>query len=135
MSGLYSIRVNDQYRIVFRFSNGKRELACCPDYRIPTHLGQSRLSGLPRPMRLTQAEQARRLGITLSRVHELIGGKCGVALATARLLAELFENSAEFSMNLQSKHDLSRAGSEMKKSKRRNPGQQRDGSADRWAQD
>jgi proteic killer suppression protein len=32
MAGLYSIRVNDQYRIVFRFRNGGCEEVRCTDY-------------------------------------------------------------------------------------------------------
>ena len=30
--GSFSIRVNDQYRIVFRFQNGQAAEVCCTDY-------------------------------------------------------------------------------------------------------
>ena len=32
LAGKYSIRVNEQYRIVFRFENGQSSEVCCTDY-------------------------------------------------------------------------------------------------------
>jgi addiction module HigA family antidote len=83
-----------------------------PANRIATHSGQILLSEFLEPMHLTQAQLARS---RLNRVHELVRPERGVTPATALLLAEHFENAAEFSMNLQSNYDLSRARSDMKK--------------------
>jgi antitoxin HigA-1 len=76
-----------------------------PASRIATHSGQILLSEFPDPMHLTHAQLARS---RLNRVHELVRAERGVTPATALLLAEHFENAAEFSMNLQSNYDLSR---------------------------
>ena len=86
-----------------------------PRHRIATHPGQILLQEFLDPMGLTQAELARALGIPLNRVNELVRGKRGVTPETALLLAGYFKNSAEFWMNLQTAHDLTRALREMRK--------------------
>jgi addiction module HigA family antidote len=87
-----------------------------PRDRIATHPGQILLQEFLEPLGLTQAELARVLGIPLNRVNELVRGKRGVTPKTALLLAEYFKNSAEFWMNLQTAHDLTRTLQEMRKS-------------------
>jgi len=86
-----------------------------PNYRIATHPGQILLQEFLEPMGLTQAELARALAIPLNRVNELVRGKRGITPETALLLSGYFKNSAEFWMNLQSAHDLTRALQEMRK--------------------
>jgi addiction module HigA family antidote len=86
-----------------------------PKHRIATHPGQILLQEFLEPLRLTQAELARALGIPLNRVNELVRGKRGITPETAILLAGYFKNSAEFWMNLQTAHDLTRALHEMRK--------------------
>jgi antitoxin HigA-1 len=86
-----------------------------PSHRIATHPGQILLQDFLEPLNLTQAELARALGIPLNRVNELVRGKRGITPETAILLAGYFKNSAEFWMNLQSAHDLTRALHEMRK--------------------
>jgi len=86
-----------------------------PNYRIATHPGQILLQEFLEPLGLTQAELARALAIPLNRVNELVRGKRGVTPETALLLAGHFKNSAEFWMNLQTAHDLTRARNEMHK--------------------
>ncbi len=61
------------------------------------------------PLGLSQAELARRLGIPINRVNELVRGKRGITPETAILFAGYFKNSPEFWMNLQTAHDLTRA--------------------------
>lgn len=85
-----------------------------PSHRIATHPGQILLQEFLEPMGLTQAELARSLDIPLNRVNELVRGKRGVTPETALLLAGYFKNSAEFWMNLQTAHDLTRAIHERK---------------------
>jgi addiction module HigA family antidote len=58
---------------------------------------------------LSQAELARVLHIPQNRVNELVRGKRGVTPETALLLSAYFRNSAEFWMNLQSAHELTKA--------------------------
>ncbi|MGA2859346.1 MAG: HigA family addiction module antitoxin [Candidatus Sulfotelmatobacter sp.] len=86
-----------------------------PNNRIATHPGEILREEFLQPMRLSQADLARALKIPTNRVNELIRGKRGVTPATALLLAAYFGNSAEFWMNLQTAHDLTRARREMRK--------------------
>src|SRR5271156_3599536 len=86
-----------------------------PSHRIATHPGQVLLQEFLEPLGLTQAELARALAIPLNRVNELVRGKRGVTPETALLLAGYFKNSAEFWMNLQTAHDLTRARQEIRK--------------------
>ena len=86
-----------------------------PSHRIATHPGKILLQEFLEPLGLTQAELARSLDIPLNRVNELVRGKRGVTPETALLLARYFKNSAEFWMNLQTAHDLTRALHEMRK--------------------
>jgi antitoxin HigA-1 len=86
-----------------------------PRHRIATHPGQVLLHEFLEPMGLTQAQLARALAIPLNRVNELVRGKRGVTPETAILLAGYFKNSAEFWMNLQTAHDLTRVSHEMHK--------------------
>jgi addiction module HigA family antidote len=85
-----------------------------PTHRIATHPGKILLQEFLEPMSLTQAALARALAIPLNRVNELVRGKRGITPETALLLAGYFKNSAEFWMNLQTTHDLSRVRQEMR---------------------
>jgi addiction module HigA family antidote len=85
------------------------------NHRMATHPGQILLREFLDPMGLTQTELARSLAIPLNRVNELVRGKRGVTPETALLLAGYFKNSAEFWMNLQTAHDLTRVRHEARK--------------------
>jgi antitoxin HigA-1 len=86
-----------------------------PNFRPATHPGTILEEEFLRPLHLTQAKLARAMQIPLNRVNELVRGKRGITPQSALLLAEYFGNSAEFWMNLQTAHDLSRARQEMRK--------------------
>jgi addiction module HigA family antidote len=86
-----------------------------PSHRIATHPGQILLKEFLEPSRLTQARLAREIGIPQNRVNELVRGKRGVTPQTAWLLSGYFGNSAEFWMNLQTAHDLTRARMDLRK--------------------
>jgi addiction module HigA family antidote len=86
-----------------------------PSPRIATHPGQILLQEFLDPLGLTQAELARALSVPLNRVNELVRGKRGITPETALLLAGYFKNSAEFWMNLQTAHDLTRTLHELRK--------------------
>lgn len=58
------------------------------------------------PQGIGQADAARRLGISLNRLNEIILGKRGVSADTALRLARLFETSPQFWMRLQADWDL-----------------------------
>ena len=81
-----------------------------PAHRVTTHPGEILLGEFLEPLRLSQAGLARALHIPQNRINELVRGKRGITPETAILLAEYFGTSAEFWMNLQSAHDLTKAG-------------------------
>lgn len=62
---------------------------------------------------VSQAECARRMGISTNRLNELERGKRGVTPETALLFSALSETTAEFWMNLQVAHDLWQAWQKM----------------------
>ncbi|HUS19369.1 MAG TPA: HigA family addiction module antitoxin [Terriglobales bacterium] len=80
-----------------------------PKHRIALHPGVILLEEFLKPGGMTQASLAEALDIPLNRVNEIVKGKRGVTAETALLLSAHFKNSAEFWMNLQVAHDLSKA--------------------------
>lgn len=87
-----------------------------PSQRVTVHPGEVLLKEFLEPLRLTQARLAREIGVPQNRVNELVRGKRGMTPKTALLLSEYFRNSAEFWMNLQSAHDLTKARAQRKPS-------------------
>jgi addiction module HigA family antidote len=61
------------------------------------------------PMGLGQVEAARRLGISLNRLNEIVLGKRGITADTALKLARLFKMSPQFWVRLQADWDLQQA--------------------------
>jgi addiction module HigA family antidote len=74
--------------------------------RPPTHPGQVLLEEFLLPLDLSQAEAARRMGVSTNRLNELVRGKRGVTAETALRLGELLGTSPEFWLNLQMTFDL-----------------------------
>ena len=68
----------------------------CPDAILASH-------------RIGQVEAARRLGISLNRLNEIVLGKRGITADTALRLARLFKTSPQFWMRLQADWDLHEA--------------------------
>ena len=62
-----------------------------------------------KPSGLGQVEAARRLGISLNRLNEIVLGKRGITADTALRLARLFTMSPQFWMRLQADWDLHQA--------------------------
>jgi addiction module HigA family antidote len=86
-----------------------------PTHRVAIHPGKVLLEEFLEPMQLSQVDLARALRIPTNRVNEIIRGKRGITPRTALLLAAYFGNSAEFWMNLQTAHDLTRFRNEARK--------------------
>jgi addiction module HigA family antidote len=61
------------------------------------------------PLGMSQVEAARRMGIPLNRLNEVIRGKRGITADTALRLARLLDTSPEFWMSLQAASDLYQA--------------------------
>ena len=79
-----------------------------PENRIPTHPGEILSEEFLAPLGLSQVALAAHLGIPVQRVNEIIRGKRGVTPDTAWKLAQAFETSPEFWINLQANHDLAK---------------------------
>jgi addiction module HigA family antidote len=84
-----------------------------PKNRPPAHPGEILLSEFLEPKGLSQSALAEKLHIPVQRVNTLINGKRGMSPETALLLAQFFETTPEFWMNLQTKFDLWHARREM----------------------
>jgi addiction module HigA family antidote len=62
-----------------------------------------------KPMELGQVDAARRLGISLNRLNEIVIGKRGISADTALRLAKLLKTSPQLWMRLQADWDLHQA--------------------------
>ncbi len=71
--------------------------------------GEMLLEEFLKPMGIAQVEAARRLGVSLNRLNEIILGKRGITADTALKLARLFKMSPQFWMRLQADWDLHQA--------------------------
>ena len=77
-----------------------------PTHRVPTHPGEMLREEFLIPMGLTQQELAKRIQVPYQRINELVNRRRGVTPSTALRLAEFFEMSPDFWMNLQLRWDL-----------------------------
>ncbi len=71
--------------------------------------GEMLLEEFLKPMGLAQGEAARRLGISLNRLNEIVLNKRGITADTALRIARLFKTSPQFWMRLQADWDLQQA--------------------------
>jgi antitoxin HigA-1 len=71
--------------------------------------GEMLLEEFLKPMGFGQVEAARRLGISLNRLNEIVIGKRGITADTALRLGRLLKTSPQFWMRLQADWDLHEA--------------------------
>ena len=79
-----------------------------PENRVPTHPGEILSEEFLKPLGISQVALAAHLGIPVQRVNEIVRGKRGITPDTAWKLAQAFETSPAFWIQLQSNHDLAR---------------------------
>ena len=72
----------------------------------PTHPGEMLLEEFLKPLGMTQADLAEKIGVSYPRINELVRGKRGVTPDTALRLEKLFGMEAQFWLNLQLAWDL-----------------------------
>ncbi len=77
-----------------------------PTTRCPLHPGQFLERRYLKPLKITQQDLARALGVSRRRVNELIQGHRGVSPDTALRLASFFQTDARFWLDLQANWDL-----------------------------
>ncbi|MGH3504496.1 MAG: HigA family addiction module antitoxin [Nocardioidaceae bacterium] len=80
-----------------------------PTDRIPTPPGEMLLEEFLKPLGMTQAELAERIGVSYVRLNEIINGRRGVTPSTALRLAKAFGTSPQFWLSGQLAVDLYRA--------------------------
>jgi addiction module HigA family antidote len=78
-----------------RTANARRRL---PTHRPPTHPGEMLLEEFLKPLEITQAEAAGRIGVPFQRLNGLVRGRRGVTADTALRLAALTGMEAAFWM-------------------------------------
>ena len=77
-----------------------------PKNRRPSHPGEILLELYLKPMRMSQLELSRRMGVPIQRVNTLINGKRDMSPETAILLSKVLKTTSQFWMNLQMNCDL-----------------------------
>lgn len=77
-----------------------------PTHSAPIPPGEILLEEFLQPLGITQVEAARRMGIPLNRLNEVIHGKRGITADTALRLAHLLGTTPQFWLNLQMTTDL-----------------------------
>jgi len=77
-----------------------------PRNRPPTHPGEMLFEEFVKPLDITQAELARRLGVSYPRLNEIIKGRRSVTPDTALRLSRVLGMSADFWLGLQQDWDL-----------------------------
>lgn len=75
----------------------------------PFHPGEMLLEEFLKPMGMSQAAFAQKIGWSRARLNELIRGKRGITVEAALDLAEVLGTSAKLWMNLQATYDLGKA--------------------------
>lgn len=80
------------------------------EFRIPEHqptsVGTMLKEEFLEPIKISQGELAKAMGVSRKTVNELCGNKRGITAETALLLSKVLGTSAEFWINLQIMNDL-----------------------------
>ncbi len=93
-----------------RTRSASRTITRDPDWLGPAiPPGEMLLEEFLKPLGLGQVEAARRLGVSLNRLNEIVLGKRGVSADTALRLGRLLRTSPQFWMRLQADWDLHQA--------------------------
>jgi addiction module HigA family antidote len=74
--------------------------------RKPATVGEILVEEFMEPMSLTQSALAEAMGVPRKHVNELCNDRRGITAPTALILARVFENSADFWLNVQRRNDL-----------------------------
>jgi len=80
-----------------------------PSDRAPTPPGEMLLEEVIKPLGMTQAGLADRIGVSYVRLNEIINGRRGITPSTAPRLAKALGSSPQFWLNGQLALDLYRA--------------------------
>lgn len=116
--GECSIRINDQWRLCFRFEEGNAYDVAIEDYhsegemkkrkdRLPTPtVGEILREEFIEPLGITAYRLAKDIGVSTTTILEILNGKRKITVETALRMAKYFGNSERFWLNLQNDIDL-----------------------------
>jgi addiction module HigA family antidote len=79
----------------------------------PVHPGEVLLEEFLKPWEMSQNQLADAMGVTVSRVNEIVRGRRGITGDTALRLSRATGTTPEFWLNLQSLYDLETAKDEL----------------------
>ena len=82
---------------------------------VPIHPGEILLEEFLRPMGISQYRLAKDISVPQRRISEIVQRKRSITADTALRLGRFFGMEAQFWLNLQSRHDLLQAETELKK--------------------
>jgi antitoxin HigA-1 len=77
-----------------------------PSHRPPTPPGEMLLEEFLKPRGITQRAAAMKMGISVTRLNELVRGKRGISADTALRLGKLLDTTPDFWLHLQNACDL-----------------------------
>lgn len=127
-AGQWSIRVNDQWRLCFRFTHGEAFDVEIVDYHQgaePMSISATR-NGLPaihpgdflaeilHDRNMTQAAFAKAVGVSPMRISHVLAGKRPVTAELALRLGRALGQTPQYWLNLQSAYDLKLAAADLK---------------------
>jgi addiction module HigA family antidote len=114
-SGQHSVRINQQWRICFRWTAAGPEDVTIVDYHWgetmtkksmnPIHPGEILKEEFLLPLGISQNALARAIGVSPRRVNEIVLGKRRITADTALRFSRFFSMSEGFWMNLQDRYD------------------------------
>jgi len=105
-SGQWSIRINDQWRICFRFDNGNVfEVVMIDSGLPPIHPGEF-LAETLNELGISQSQFAHAIGVSPMRVSHVINCARPVTAELALLFGRALGQSAQYWLNLQMAYDL-----------------------------
>jgi addiction module HigA family antidote len=84
-----------------------------PRNRITTHPGEILQAEFLKPLGMTVNALATALRVPVNRIGAIVKGERALTADTALRLARYFATSAEFWLNLQTMHDLTKAAKEL----------------------
>ena len=74
--------------------------------RHPVSVGEMITEEYLEPLKITQGQLAKAMGVSRKTVNELCTGKRAVTVDTALMLAKVFENTPDFWLNMQRRNDI-----------------------------
>ena len=74
--------------------------------RQPVSVGEMITEEFLQPLKITQGQLAKAMGVSRRTVNELCTGKRAVTVDTALMLAKVFDNTPDFWLNLQRRNDI-----------------------------